>query len=108
MAGRHSRGRDVERAAAAHPPPQVFPGSPADKGGLREGDVVVEIDGREVVTTRQLLEAMGKDVGRRLSIKVLRSGIKDAVSCVVVTEDESDGAAEAAEAGRAGAWGRGG
>jgi S1-C subfamily serine protease len=31
---------------------QVFPRSPAERGGIREGDVIVEIDGKEVVTAR--------------------------------------------------------
>lgn len=78
--------------------PQVIPGSPAEKGGLREGDVIVEIDGKEVVTARQLIEAMGKDVGRALTVRVLRSGSKDAVECRVVTEDERQGSAAAAQA----------
>ncbi|TCS62076.1 DegQ family serine endoprotease [Varunaivibrio sulfuroxidans] len=52
---------------------KVVPGGPAEKGGLRVGDVVLAIDGREVETPQDLrfrLATMG--VGRSTRLKVLR------------------------------------
>ncbi len=54
---------------------QVIPGSPAEQVGLREGDVIVEIDGqaiRDAEQVQQLVEAAG--VGTTLNLRVLRDG----------------------------------
>ena len=46
----------------------VVPGSPASEKGLREGDVIVEIDGQDISTPKQAVEAVrnvhekGKDI----------------------------------------------
>jgi len=54
---------------------QVIPGSPAEQIGLREGDVIVEIDGqaiRDAEQVQQLVEAAG--VGNTLTLRVIRNG----------------------------------
>jgi S1-C subfamily serine protease len=54
---------------------QVIPGSPAEQAGLREGDVIVEIDGqpiRDAEQVQQLVDAAG--VGKTLTLRVIRDG----------------------------------
>jgi S1-C subfamily serine protease len=53
---------------------RVFPQTPAEKGGLRENDLVLEIAGRKVETSddaRRLIDAAS--VGKDLKITVLRN-----------------------------------
>ena len=53
----------------------VIKGDPADKAGLKAGDVVVEFDGRAVRSDRDLVAIVGNTaVGRSVSVKVLRDG----------------------------------
>ncbi|NPA80114.1 MAG: Do family serine endopeptidase [Thermotogae bacterium] len=54
---------------------QVVKGSPADKAGLKEGDVIVEVDGRKIknaLTLRSIIQS--KMPGEKVKIKVLRNG----------------------------------
>ncbi len=54
---------------------QVIPGSPAEQVGLREGDVIVEIDGqpiRDAEQVQRLVDAAG--VGKTLTLRVIRDG----------------------------------
>jgi len=52
---------------------EVIPGSPADKGGIRKGDVIVRADGMDVKTSDDLREVIGKKkVGDRMSILIMR------------------------------------
>lgn len=51
----------------------MFPRTPADKGGLRENDVVLEISGKQVRSSddaRRLIDSA--EIGKDLTMKVLR------------------------------------
>ncbi len=53
----------------------VIPGSPADRAGLREGDIIVAVDDQEVTaehTLRDLIRA--RRPGERVRLRVLRDG----------------------------------
>ncbi len=53
----------------------VEPKSPADKAGLRSGDVVIEIDGKAVADSRHLkLAAARTKPGESVTVKILRDG----------------------------------
>jgi HtrA serine peptidase 2 len=52
--------------------PQVLPGGPADRGGLRAGDVVIAVDGKPVRTTRDILDQLGNRVGKPIEFTVIR------------------------------------
>jgi len=53
----------------------VVKGDPAHKAGLKAGDVVVEFDGREVRSDRDLVSIVGNTpVGRTVALKVVRDG----------------------------------
>jgi serine protease Do len=54
---------------------QVLPGQPADTAGLRHGDIILEVDGREVADSRYLVDyvsARGPD--ESVELTVLRDG----------------------------------
>jgi len=52
--------------------PQVLPGSPADRGGLRAGDVIIEFDGKPVKSTREFLDILGYRVDKPIQVKIIR------------------------------------
>jgi len=64
----------------------VFKGDPADKAGIRTGDVIVEIDGKSVKDTHELIKIVASvAVGEKVKINVVRDG-KHKVFTVTVTE----------------------
>eukprot|EP00871_Galdieria_phlegrea_P001089 jgi/Galph1/1981/GphlegSOOS_G642.1 len=52
--------------------PQVLPGSPADRGGLRPGDVIIEFDEKPVKSTREFLDILGYRVEKPIRITIIR------------------------------------
>jgi len=60
----------------------VEPGSPAEEGGLKVGDVIVNFDGRKVTDAQQfrfLVADAGP--GKKVSIGILRDGSNKTLSC---------------------------
>lgn len=54
---------------------QIMPGSPADKAGLKVGDILVEIDGQKIVEVRDLqFRIMRTQPGKEVNLKVIRDG----------------------------------
>lgn len=63
-----SRGETAEDLA-------VVPGSPADKAGITEGDIILEIDGQKLTVETSLSAIIaGKNVGERIRLKLLHQG----------------------------------
>ncbi len=53
----------------------VLPGSPADKAGLEENDIIVSIDGEELGLERPLATLLrSKRVGQEITLRVWREG----------------------------------
>lgn len=53
----------------------VLDDSPADKAGIKVGDIIIAVDGRKVISSGQLRSNIGKHkVGDKIKIKVLRNG----------------------------------
>jgi S1-C subfamily serine protease len=51
----------------------IVPGGPGDKGGLREGDVVVSLNTQEVSTRREFYTSLWRhEPGERLTLEVMR------------------------------------
>lgn len=54
---------------------EVFKGDPADQAGLRTGDVILEINGKNIKDTHQLLILIASfQVGDKVNVKVSRDG----------------------------------
>jgi serine protease Do len=54
---------------------EVSPDTPAERAGLKRGDVVIEIDGTSVVNANDLRNVVaGVDPGQEIAMKVLREG----------------------------------
>jgi serine protease Do len=59
----------------------VEPGKPADKAGIRHGDVVVEIDGKPIRNNRELIDYISyQPVGSEVKIVVLRNGKRETLT----------------------------
>jgi len=53
----------------------VIPGSPADKAGIIENDIIIEIDGVRIDENKSLTSVIQtKKVGQKVSIKIMRKG----------------------------------
>jgi serine protease Do len=54
---------------------EVFPGDPADKAGIRTKDIIIEVNGQKIETSRELTRIVaGFHVGEVVKINVLRDG----------------------------------
>ena len=63
---------------------QVYEGSPAEKAGLKVGDIVTEIDGVKVKGSQDVVrEVLKRQVGQKIKVGIIREGKK--VEFVVTT-----------------------
>ena len=63
----------------------ILPGSPAQKAGLRGGDVIIEIDGKEIYSPEELIVSVrAKNVGDRVTLGFLRDGVKKTVTLTLI------------------------
>ncbi|RJR51306.1 MAG: DegQ family serine endoprotease [Desulfobacteraceae bacterium] len=63
---------------------QVTPDSPADKAGIKRGDVIVSFDGRDIKEMNDLPYLVAKtEVGKRVPVTVVRKGEKKALQVTV-------------------------
>jgi serine protease Do len=54
---------------------QVLPGSPAEKAGIQQGDVIVEFDGKAVAESKDLPQIVASTpVGKSVDVKLWRNG----------------------------------
>ncbi len=68
---------------------QVYLGSPADKGGLKPGDFVVSLNGKDVKTVDQLVRDVGDlPSGKTAIFGVIRGGKETSVSVKIEERDE--------------------
>ena len=69
---------------------EVFPNSPAEKSGIKKGDVILSIDGREVIRTSygEAVNSLDGAAGTSVSFSILRktegADTKDAASRITV------------------------
>jgi len=73
----------------------VFKGDPAEKAGIKTGDVIVEIDGKLIKDTHELIKIVaGVAVGATVKIKVLRDGRQKTFTVKVTERPETKAMAE--------------
>lgn len=69
----------------------VTPDSPADKAGLKTGDVILKFDGKDVSTMRGLPKIVAQTpIGKTVEVEVLREGQKQTLSAAVGMLDEAE------------------
>lgn len=67
----------------------VVPGSPADKAGLKEKDIVLEVEGQKINSENTLLETIQQYLpNQAVKIKVLRQGEKKMIEVVLGERSE--------------------
>ena len=70
---------------------KVLEGGPAEKGGLKEGDVILAINGKEVKNVQTLLKLIGNaPVGKKAVITALRTGQKLDIPVLVIKRPHFD------------------
>jgi len=63
---------------------QVLEGEPGDRAGLKSGDIITRIDGKDIDSTRDLLNTVaGLKVGRTVQLQALRDGKEMNFSAIV-------------------------
>ncbi len=69
----------------------VFEGDPADKAGLKAGDVIVEINGKPVKNSHELLMLVAAfTVGEKVDVRVIREGQVKRFSVTIAERKEKD------------------
>ena len=59
----------------------ILPGSPAQKAGLKAGDVIIEFDGKKINSPEELIVSVrSKNVGDRVTLVFMRGGAKKSVT----------------------------
>jgi regulator of sigma E protease len=67
---------------------RVNPGEPAEKAGLKVGDVVIAVNGERVIIGRQLSEAISRNAGHPIELTIQRDGQERRV--MVTPEKQGD------------------
>ena len=66
----------------------VNPGEPADRAGVRAGDVIYAVNGERVIFARQLAEAISRNAGKPIDLTIRRDGQEQHIS--VTPEQRGD------------------
>ncbi len=67
----------------------VNPATPAESAGIKQGDVIVELDGKAITDSAQLrLDVSSKDPGVKVDFKIIREGKTREFSVVLGDKDE--------------------
>ncbi|HET6459858.1 MAG TPA: DegQ family serine endoprotease [Syntrophales bacterium] len=62
----------------------VFEGDPADKAGIKTGDIIVEITGKKIQDAHELMIIVAAlTVGEKITVKVLRDGKEKTLTAVI-------------------------
>lgn len=68
---------------------EVFPGDPADEAGIKAKDIILEVNGQKIETSRELTRIIaGFHVGEVVGIKVLRNGKENTYNVKIAKKQE--------------------
>jgi serine protease Do len=68
---------------------EVFPGDPADKAGIRAGDIILAVEGRQVAASRDLTRLIADlTVGQTVGVKILREGREKSLRVKIAKREE--------------------
>ncbi len=64
---------------------QVFPGSPAEKAGLQDGDIIIAVDGQDItgLTLLEQVALIRGPAGSKVTLTIVREGVRDPFDVVV-------------------------
>jgi serine protease Do len=69
---------------------QVFEGDPADKAGIKANDVIVEVDGKSIESSRDLINTIANlEVGKKTTVTLLRDGKKKTVDVKIAKRSDN-------------------
>ena len=70
--------------------PAVIPGSPADKAGIVENDIILMIDGVKITESNSLAAIIRqKKIGQTITLRILRKGLEKNVTAVLEVFQEN-------------------
>lgn len=71
---------------------RVYPGSPAERAGIRSGDEILEVDGQRVDSPQSLMRTIGEaQPGREVEIRISRNGEEQTVYAELESRREAIG-----------------
>jgi serine protease Do len=69
---------------------EVFDGDPADKAGIQANDVIIEVDGKSINSSRDLTRTIANiEVGKKTAVKLLRDGQEKTVNVEIAKRNDS-------------------
>ncbi len=78
----------------------VTPGGPAEKGGIKQGDVILSFGGKDIEKMRELPRVVaGTEAGRQVDVRLMREGREELVK---ITVGEMEPEVQMASAGSSG------
>ncbi len=70
---------------------QVFEGDPADNAGIKANDVIVEVDGKSIESSRELTRTIAAlEVGKKTTVTLLRDGKEKTVTVKIAKRGDSE------------------
>jgi serine protease Do len=86
---------------------EVMQGSPAEKAGIKRGDVIAACDGKEIADSHELAAFVaGLPVGKKVLLRVIRDGKETTFGVAIASLNAHEGAPQKAdEAPSPGKWG---
>lgn len=67
----------------------VVPGSPADKAGLTENDIILAIDGEELRNRDLITILRSKEIGKEITLEVLQKGERKTLKVTLIATPET-------------------
>jgi regulator of sigma E protease len=62
--------------------PRVNPGEPADRAGIKAGDVILAVNNERITTRSELMKAIATRPGERVTVTISRSGVRQDIPVV--------------------------